>query len=153
MSRSAGCRWTFFRLAKQATNNLNKAMSKSENMDNFTVLYTSYLHFTFCSNLMHTFPHAYGIFVFLSLSSTNLCYSNFSSKTIDHVQIVWASQGPLEARTCRSNSTFNRFIWVCQLDFEKFDRYDFSQTKMFTCILKVQFQWDQHSKSIFSDFM
>ncbi len=30
-----------------------------ENMDNFTALYTTYLRFTFGTNLMHTSPHAY----------------------------------------------------------------------------------------------
>ncbi len=39
-------------------------MSNSENMDNFTALYTSYLHFTVPTDSVHASPRAYGILVF-----------------------------------------------------------------------------------------
>ncbi len=41
-------------------------MLNGENMDNFIALYTSFLHFTFGTNSMHTSPLAYGIFVFFT---------------------------------------------------------------------------------------
>ncbi len=40
-------------------------MSNGDNMDNFTALYTSYLHVTFGTTLMHASPRAHGIVVSL----------------------------------------------------------------------------------------
>ncbi len=68
MSCSAGCYWTLIWLAKQATNKL-----ASENMDNFTALYTSYLRFTFAE-----------LFKFMLLCSG----SKTAAGTIDQVQIA-----------------------------------------------------------------
>ncbi len=90
LPRSAGCDWTFFRFAKQATNKLASGQRNPcrmmKNMDNFVALYTPYLCFTFITNSVHASPPAYW------LSSTNLCCSSFGSKTaagtVDHAQIA-----------------------------------------------------------------
>ncbi len=50
---------------KQVSRWLAKSLLNSENMDNFTALYTSYLRFTFGTNSMHASPCANRIFVFL----------------------------------------------------------------------------------------
>ncbi len=94
-------------------------MSTSENMCNFTALYTSHLHFSFATISMHATPRACGILVFFPAFFYKFILFEFCVKdtagTIDH-----ASRGPVEAYTCRSKSTFSLIIWVCKLDFEKF---------------------------------
>ncbi len=76
-------------------------MSNGENMENFTALYTSYLHFTFGTNLMHAAPRAYGIFVFVLAFFYRFVLFLFrvkdATKTVNHAQIAWASLGPVEA--------------------------------------------------------
>ncbi len=61
-------------------------MLNSENMDNFTALYTLYLRFTFDTKLMHASPLAYGSFVVLPA----FFYKSmlFEFRVIDHAQNV-----------------------------------------------------------------
>ncbi len=67
-------------------------MSNSENMDNFTALYSSYLRFTFGTNLMHASPHAYEIFIFILTIFYKFMLFEFQVKdavgTINHAQIA-----------------------------------------------------------------
>ncbi len=73
-------------------------MLNGENMENITALYGSYLHFTFGTNLVHTFPRAYGILVVLPAFLYKFMFEFWvkdAAGTIDHVQIVSASPGRL----------------------------------------------------------
>ncbi len=76
---------------KQVSKWLAQYMSYGENMDNFTTLYASYLHFAFSTNSMHAFSHAYGILVFSPafFYKFMLCLifrSKTVSGTINHAQ-------------------------------------------------------------------
>ncbi len=92
-------------------------MSNNENMDSYTVLHTSYLCFTFGTNLMHASPRADTIPVFLPAFFNKFKLFEFQVKdtagTIDHAQIASSSMSPVEAYTCRSNLTSSRIIWIC----------------------------------------
>ncbi len=74
---------------------------------------------------MHTSPYAYGILVFLLTFFYKFMLFEFQVKdavgTINHAQNTEVSPVPVKAYTCKSYSTSNHIIWVCQLDFEKFD--------------------------------
>ncbi len=66
---SAGCYWTLLvsqTSYKQVSKQQEESMSNGENMDNFTALYTSYLHLTKGTISMHASPHAYVILIFLA---------------------------------------------------------------------------------------
>ncbi len=67
-------------------------MSNGENMENFTVLYTSYLYVTFGTNPLHASPCAYGIFVSVLAFFYKFLLFEFWVKdaagTVDHVQIA-----------------------------------------------------------------
>ncbi len=68
------------------------SLSNSEDMDNFTALYTSYLLFTFGTNLMHASPRGHGISVFYSAFCYKFMLFEFQVKgvmgTVDHAQIA-----------------------------------------------------------------
>ncbi len=72
-----------------------------------------------------TTPRAYGILVCLLTFFFKFMLFEFRVKddaeTIDHMQIVKASRGPVEAYTCESKLTPSHIIEVCSLNFEKFD--------------------------------
>ncbi len=64
-------------------------------MDNFTVLYASYLRLTFITSSMHATPRAYGILVFFRVFFYNFMLFELQVKdasgTIDHAQKTSAS--------------------------------------------------------------
>ncbi len=75
-------------------------MTNGENMDNFTVLYTLYLRFTFGTNSMHASPRVYRISVFFPAFFCKFMQFEFQVRdaagTIDRAQIAQASQSPVE---------------------------------------------------------
>ncbi len=81
-----------------------------ENMENLTALYTSYLRFTFGTNVMHASSCSYRIFVFVLAFFYTFMLTEFWVKdalgTIDHAQIALASLGRAEAYTCRCSFNF-----------------------------------------------
>ncbi len=109
-------------------------MSNSENMDNFTALYTLYLHFTFGTNSMHASTGAFGILIFLLAFFYKFMLLEFQVKdaagTIDHVQIASVRlshkhagvvQLPIASSGCVS--------WTLR----NLVQHDVSGTNMFTC--------------------
>ncbi len=73
---------------KQVSTQLAESMLNGENMNNFTVLYTSYRCFTVATISTYTTPRAYMILVFFWLSSTNLyCFSS-GSKMLQGLSIM-----------------------------------------------------------------
>ncbi len=100
---------------KQVSKQLAESTLNGKNMDNFTALFTSSLGFTFGTNSMHASVRGYEICVFLMAFFYKLMLFESLVKdavgTVDHTQIPLASPGPVEAYTCRSNSTSS--VWVC----------------------------------------
>ncbi len=76
---------------KQVSKRLAESMSNSKNTDNVTALYTSYLLFTFGTNLMHASPRACGILVFFPAYFYKFMLFKLWFKdctgTIDHVRV------------------------------------------------------------------
>ncbi len=110
-------------------------MPNDENIDNFTALYTSYLRFTFGTNFVLT-----GFLFSLWLSSTNLCCSNSRSKTSRGLSIIRRLLRPVliwlrrkHAGIIQLSTTLSRCV---NSTLKNLVQYDFSQTNMFTFILK-----------------
>ncbi len=67
---------------------------------------------------MHTFAPANGILVFVrAFFLYAVWFPGQRPPRVDHAP----NAGLVEAYTYRSNSTPDHIIWVCKLDFEKFD--------------------------------
>ncbi len=92
-------------------------MSNSDNMDNFTALSTSYLCFTFGTNLMHAAPRAYRILVFFPALFSKFMLFEFQVKddagTFDHVQNTEASPGLIEFFSTSVLCTLSDWPSVC----------------------------------------
>ncbi len=74
-------------------------MLDGENMDNLTVLYASYLYFG--TNSTHTYPCAYGIFVFFYKFLLFEFQVKDVAGIIDHVQTAILSWTNMLTRICK----------------------------------------------------